>query len=124
MGGFKGDHCNYQDIANPDHSAACFMMLYAAFYGRSRGGLKLMKCLNLRGWQINGHDYDGRTALGLACSEGHLDIVKYLIVHGADVNHRDARGNNALDDAVREDRKDVIEYLTSLQPENKSHESH
>ena len=40
-------------------------MLYAAFYGR----LKLMKCLNLRGWQINGYDYDGRTALGLACSE-------------------------------------------------------
>ena len=119
-----GVHSNYQDIANPDHTAACFMMLYAAFYGRSRGGLKLMKCLNLRGWQINGHDYDGRTALGLACSEGHLDIVKYLIVHGADVNHRDARGNNALDDAVREDRKDVIEYLTSLQPENMSHESH
>ena len=73
-----------------------------------------MKCLNLRGWKINGYDYDGRTALGLACSEGHLDIVKYLINHGADVNHRDARGNNALDDAVRENRKDVIEYLKSL----------
>ena len=86
------------------------MMLYAAFYGQ----LMLMKCLNLRGWQINGYDYDGRTALGLACSEGHLDIVKYLIVHGADVNHKDSRGNNALDDAVRENRKDVIEYLKSL----------
>ena len=105
----------FQPTANSDHSVPCFMMLYAAFYGRSRGGLRLMKCLNLRGWKINGHDYDGRTALGLACSEGHLDIVKYLINHGADVNHRDARGNNALDDAVRENRKDVIEYLKSLQ---------
>ena len=93
-------------------------MLYAAFYGR----LKLMKCLNLRGWQINGYDYDGRTALGLACSEGHLDVVKYLIVHGADVNHKDSRGNNALDDAVREDRKNVIKYLKGLQPENTSNE--
>jgi len=86
------------------------MMLYAA----ACGDLKLMKCLNIRGLQINGYDYDGRTALGLSCSEGHLDIVKYLITHGADINLKDARGNDALADGIRENRKDVIEYLKKI----------
>ena len=86
------------------------MMLYAAAYG----DLKLMKCLNIRGFKINGYDYDGRTALGLSCSNGHLDIVKYLITHGADVNLTDARGNDVLADAIRENRKDVIEYLKKI----------
>jgi len=70
-----------------------------------------MKCLHLRGWKVNGYDYDGRTALGLASSEGHLEAVKYLLTHGADPNHKDARGNDALGDAIRERRTAVVDYL-------------
>jgi glutaminase len=71
----------------------------------------MMDNLRLLGWNVNGQDYDGRTALGIAASEGHLDVVKYLISKGADVNIRDARGNDALGDARRENRTDVIDYL-------------
>lgn len=46
----------------------------------------MMDNLRLLGWNVNGQDYDGRTALGVAASEGHLDVVKYLISKGADVN--------------------------------------
>ena len=60
---------------------------------------------------INGFDYDRRSALGIAASEGHLESVKYLVAHGADTKHVDARGNNALADAIREKRQDVISYL-------------
>jgi ankyrin repeat protein len=70
--------------------------------------------LLIKNIDINGYDYDGRTALKLSCSNGHLDIVKYLITHGADINLTDARGNDALADAIRENRKDVIEYLKKI----------
>ena len=108
-GAMQGVKSNYLNTANLDDLVSIYMIPYAAAYG----DLKLLKCLNIRGQQINGYDYDGRTALGLACSEGHLDIVQYLVTHGADINHMDARGNDALADTVRENRKDDMEYLNS-----------
>jgi ankyrin repeat protein len=39
----------------------------------------MMNSLRLIGWNVNGQDYDGRTALGIAASEGKLEAVKYLI---------------------------------------------
>lgn len=84
-----------------------FRLYYAAFFG----DVSMMENLRLLGWNVNGQDYDGRTALGVASSEGHLNVVKYLISKGADVNIKDTRGNDALADAKRENRTEVIDYL-------------
>lgn len=86
-----------------------FRIYYAAFFG----DVQMMDNLRLLGWNVNGQDYDGRTAIGVAASEGHLDVVKYLISKGADTNIKDARGNDALGDARRENRTDVIKYLVN-----------
>ncbi len=86
-----------------------FRIYYAAFFG----DVQMLDNLRLLGWNVNGQDYDGRTALGVAASEGHLEVVKYLISKGADVNIKDARGNDALGDARRENRTDVIKYLVN-----------
>lgn len=74
----------------------------------------MMENLRLLGWNVNGQDYDGRTALNIAASEGHLDIVKYLVSKGADLSIKDARGNDPLSDAIRENRTSTIEYISSI----------
>lgn len=87
-----------------------FRLYYAAYHG----DVLLMQSLHILGWKVNAYDYDGRTALGIACSEGHLEAVKYLISHGANPSHRDIRNNDALGDARRENRTEVVEYLEKL----------
>lgn len=82
-------------------------MYYAAFFNN----VEMMDNLRLLGWNVNGQDYDGRTALGVAASQGNLEAVKYLISKGADLTIRDSRGNDPLDDARREGRTTVINYL-------------
>ncbi|TNV87876.1 hypothetical protein FGO68_gene16169 [Halteria grandinella] len=84
-----------------------YRLFYAAYYG----DVAMMNNLRMLGWDVNGQDYDGRTALGIAASEGHLEAVKYLIKKGADLSLRDQRGNDPLDDAIREGRDEVVEYL-------------
>lgn len=86
-----------------------YRLFYAAYYG----DVAMMENLRLLGWDANGQDYDGRTALGIAASEGNLDVVKYLIKKGADLNIQDARGNDPLDDAMREQRLPVVDYLVN-----------
>ncbi|TNV87946.1 hypothetical protein FGO68_gene6125 [Halteria grandinella] len=87
-----------------------FRLYYAAYYGDT----VMMDSLRLLGWNVNGQDYDGRTALGVAASEGHLEAVKYLVQKGADLSIKDARGNDPLGDATRENRTETIEYLSSI----------
>jgi ankyrin repeat protein len=86
-----------------------FRIYYAAYFG----DVEMMDNLRLLGWNVNGQDYDGRTAVGIAASEGHLDVIKYLISKGADLTIKDARGNDALGDARRENRTEVIKYLVN-----------
>jgi hypothetical protein len=45
----------------------------------SSGDLKGLKTLAARGADCNGHDYDNRTALHIACAAGHLPMVKFLL---------------------------------------------
>lgn len=49
----------------------------------------------------NARDYDGRTALHLACSEGNALVVNELISHKCTPNLADRWGNTPLYDAVR-----------------------
>jgi len=49
---------------------------------------------------IDGGDYDRRTALHLAAGEGRLEVVEILCDAGADVNVKDRWGNTPLDDAM------------------------
>ena len=50
---------------------------------------------------VNQSDYDGRTALHIACSEGHTDVILYLLDRGAHAHVRDRWGHTALDDLTR-----------------------
>jgi len=109
-GAVKGD-CQTEYL-NPSSTIVnddFFRLLYAAFYNN----VDLIKSLHIN-LELNGFDYDRRSALGIAASEGNLDTVKYLALHGAEIEHKDARGNNALDDAKREKRQEVVEFLTEL----------
>ncbi|TNV87907.1 hypothetical protein FGO68_gene9941 [Halteria grandinella] len=87
-----------------------FRLYYAAFFG----DVEMMENLRLLGWDVNGQDYDGRTALGVAASEGQLEAVKYLVSKGADLSIKDGRGNDPLGDATRQNRTATIEYLSSI----------
>ena len=61
------------------------------------------------GADVNGGDYDRRTALHLGAAEGHLDVVDFLIAHGADVNAQDRWRGTPLRDA--RDHPAVVELL-------------
>jgi glutaminase len=57
-------------------------------------------------------DYDGRTALHLACSENQFDVVEFLLKNGVkNVNPLDRWGNTPLDDAIRGGFDDCVELL-------------
>jgi ankyrin repeat protein len=71
----------------------------------------MMQNLRQVGWDVNGRDYDGRTAAHIAASEGHLNTIKYLLAFGADLSIRDSRDNDPIDDAIREKRFEVQQYL-------------
>eukprot|EP01127_Copromyxa_protea_P023799 TRINITY_DN9091_c0_g1_i1.p1 TRINITY_DN9091_c0_g1~~TRINITY_DN9091_c0_g1_i1.p1 ORF type:complete len:530 (-),score=97.23 TRINITY_DN9091_c0_g1_i1:7-1527(-) len=68
---------------------------------------ELIEC----GYKPSFSDYDGRTALHLACANGRLDTVKFLVESGSNVNIMDRWGRTPLDDAVFGENPRVVEYL-------------
>jgi len=85
------------------------MMLTAA----SKNNVKRIRGLLNAGVPPGAFDYDGRTALHLACSEGHLEAVQLLIDEGADPNAKDRFGSTPLDDAMHGGHHEVVSYLQS-----------
>jgi len=83
-------------------------------YAAARGDLKTLNALRKLGVDLNGMDYDGRTALHLAGSEGKLEIIKYLSKHVEDMLVKDARLNDALDDAIRGNFTDSENFLVNV----------
>ena len=53
-----------------------------------------------KGANLNQVDYNGRSALHMACSEGSYKVVEVLIQHGANVNMKDRWGKTPLQVAV------------------------
>lgn len=71
----------------------------------------LAKLLKSTATAVNSADYDGRTALMLACAEGHVASIELLLVNGADVNARDRWGSTPLWEAVTHAREKVVQML-------------
>ena len=72
--------------------------LYSLLMSSSIGDLNSIIVLESKGLDLNKFDYDGRTALHLACSEGHLEIVEYLIKKGVNTEIIDRWDNKPIDD--------------------------
>ena len=72
-----------------------------------------MFCVTFQGATFAMTDYDGRTALHVACCEGNLECVNFLLNNGAPVHVQDRYGHTPLDDAIRLARNDVIEALVA-----------
>ncbi|KAH8071808.1 serine/threonine kinase [Aureococcus anophagefferens] len=60
---------------------------------------------------VNGADYDRRTALHLAAAEGELDAVRFLVDRGADVNAVDRWRGTPLRDAEDGRHASVVAFL-------------
>lgn len=56
---------------------------------------------------VNDADYDGRTALHLACAEGHVEIVEILLQRGADKNLQDRWGNTPSSEALKSEHNHI-----------------
>ena len=56
-------------------------------------------------------DYDGRTALHVACVEGNSEAVKFLLKHGASTQVRDRFNTSPLDDAIKFRHKEIVKTL-------------
>jgi hypothetical protein len=64
------------------------------------GDVGMVRFLVETGVAIDSGDYDGRTALHLACAGGSISTTHYLIGAMADVNAKDRWGNTPLVDAL------------------------
>eukprot|EP00581_Thalassiosira_minuscula_P019166 CAMPEP_0183734700 /NCGR_PEP_ID=MMETSP0737-20130205/44567_1 /TAXON_ID=385413 /ORGANISM="Thalassiosira miniscula, Strain CCMP1093" /LENGTH=607 /DNA_ID=CAMNT_0025968265 /DNA_START=54 /DNA_END=1877 /DNA_ORIENTATION=- len=74
--------------------------------------------LRLGNVDVNGGDYDRRTALHLAAGNGHDRIIEFLCEAGANVNVVDRWGGKPLDDAQLQGHVDCVELLQKYGAKN------
>jgi glutaminase len=86
-------------------------------WAASQGDLSEAQKLAAGGVDLDGADYDGRTALHLAASEGQAHIVEYLIAKGVNLNPIDRWGGSPLSDARRNNHEAVIGMLETAMKE-------
>jgi len=89
-------------------------------WAASQGDLSEAQKLAAGGVDLDGSDYDGRTALHLAASEGQAHIVEYLIAKGVNLNPIDRWGGSPLSDAKRNNHEAVIGMLETAMGESGS----
>jgi len=85
-------------------------LLFAAY----ENDISTIHSLLMRKLDLNISDYDGRTALHIACSEGHTEVVKFLMKHGANPTIKDRMNNTPLDDAIRCSHTQIIDFLKKI----------
>ena len=77
-------------------------------WAAAHGDIKAMQRLVASGVDINGADYDGRTALHLAASEGKLESVRYILQNGGVHDRVDRWGNSPVQDAERGEHAEIL----------------
>jgi glutaminase len=87
-------------------------------WAASQGDLSEAQKLAASGVDLDGADYDGRTALHLAASERQSHIVEYLIAKGVNLNPIDRWGGSPLSDARRNNHEAVISMLETAMEES------
>ena len=86
-------------------------LLFAA----SNGDISAVKRHWLGGQDMNGADYDNRTALHLAAAEAHFEIVVFLVeTAGVLTDSKDRWGITPLDDAKFFKNTETTDYLEDL----------
>ena len=66
----------------------------------------------LNGHDVNGMDYDRRTALMVAANKSNASIITMLLDAGADPDLKDSTGSTALLDACKAGNEAAIDILT------------
>jgi glutaminase len=89
-------------------------------WAASQGDLDEAQKLAAHGVDLDGADYDGRTALHLAASEGHAQVVEYLIAKGVNLSPVDRWGGTPLSDARRNNHEAVITLLKAALEERRA----
>jgi ankyrin repeat protein len=79
------------------------------------GELEMLKCYLLCGADASVADYDGRTALHIACSEGLRPIAEVLLGSTSDPSPIDRFGNTPLCDAIRHGHHELATHLYTLE---------
>ncbi|XP_047005081.1 glutaminase liver isoform, mitochondrial isoform X1 [Schistocerca americana] len=81
-------------------------------FSAASGDVTAMRRHRLSGMDMTLSDYDGRTALHLACAEGHLDCVVFLLEHcGVPHDPKDRWGNLPIDEAETFGHAEIVQYL-------------
>jgi glutaminase len=70
------------------------------FYASFENDIMSVRMMIRSGINVNMKDYDGRTALHIACSEGNYEIVKLLLENKADPDIKDRWNKTPFDNAV------------------------
>ena len=75
------------------------------------GNISALEALQGAGVGFGSPDFDGRTALHVACSEGHTHAVCYLLKHGSLVHAKDRYGITPLEDAINFNKHEIITII-------------
>lgn len=104
--GSKMDPRKEKNALNCHHTAA---LCWAAHQGDNHEISRLVAS-NV---DVNGADYDGRTALHIAVAEGHLSTVRFLLSLSADKTAEDRWGSTPLDEATRAGHDHITKILSN-----------
>jgi len=83
-------------------------------WAASEGDLLGIRSLAARGAELGVADYDGRTALHLACAEGRREVAAFLLERGVDPAPVDRWGRTPLDDAERAGHEAIVRLLRQV----------
>ena len=87
--GREGEDGSGPVFSLPEDLDKAMMLLFLS----SKGDVQGIEDLLAQGSDVNGGDFDDRTALHVAACEGHSEVVELLLKHGANFNARDRWGS-------------------------------